>query len=75
MWIEFNFSSNMPYDTFDTFTLIPLQHGVVVAHLEAEGDGVELGQLPDDQLGVRPVQAVRLVLARRVREALCSKSV
>ena len=53
----------------------PLQHGVVVAHLEAEGDGVELGQLADDQLGVRPVQAVRLVLARRVREALCSKLV
>ena len=54
---------------------LPLQHGVVVAHLEAEGDGVELGQLPDDQLGVRPVQAVRLVLARRVREALRSKLV
>ena len=35
---------------------------------------MELGQLPDDQLGVRPVQAVRLVLARRVREALCSET-
>ena len=36
---------------------------------------MELGQLPDDQLGVRPVQAVRLVLARRVREALWSEMV
>ena len=41
---------------------------MVVARLHAVGDGVELGQLPDDQLSMPPIKTV--VLVDREHEAL-----
>ena len=49
----------------------PFKHALVVALLQAESDGVELGELADHELGVGAVQpVVGVVLARRVGEAL-----